>query len=67
MVHLNPFLCPSKIRPLVNNVLMWNKNDSKKNIDISNTTNGNAMACKCKEESTDRVKKNQFDFANAVF
>ena len=57
MVHLNPFLCPSKISPLVNNVLRWNKNDSKRSIDISDTSNGNAMACKCKEESRDRVLK----------
>jgi len=54
-VHLNPFLCPSKISPLVNNVLKWNKNDSKRSIDISDTTNGNAMACKCGEEARDRV------------
>ena len=67
MVHLNPFLCPSKISPLVNNVLMWNKNDSKRSIDISDTSNGNAMACKCKEESRDRVKKNQFYSVSDMF
>ena len=67
MVHLNPFLCPSKISPLVNNVLMWNKNDSKRSIDISDTSNGNAMACKCKEESYDRVKKSQFYFVSDMF
>lgn len=67
MVHLNPFLCPSKISPLVNNVLMWNKNDSKRSIDISDTSNGNAMACKCKEELRDRVKKNQFYFVSDMF
>ena len=67
MVHLNPFLCPSKISPLVNNVLMWNKNDSKRSIDISDTSNGNAMACKCKEESCDRVKKSQFCFVSDMF
>lgn len=67
MVHLNPFLCPSKISPLVNNVLRWNKTDSKRSIDISDTSNGNALACKCREESSDRVKKYQFYFVNAVF
>ena len=67
MVHLNPFLCPSKISPLVNNVLMWNKNDSKRSIDISDTSNGNAMACKCKEESCDRVEKSQFCFVSDMF
>ena len=66
MVHLNPFLCPSKISPLVNNVLRWNKTDSKRSIDISDTSNGNAMACKCREESSDRVKKNQFYFVHAM-
>ncbi|KAL9987226.1 hypothetical protein ACROYT_G001497 [Oculina patagonica] len=45
MVHLNPFLCPSRISPLVNDILKWDKNDTDRKIDISDTTNGNAMAC----------------------
>lgn len=53
MVHLNPFLCPSRISPLVNDILKWDKNDTDRKIDISDTTNGNAMACKCEEESGD--------------
>lgn len=63
MVHLNPFLCPSRISPLVNDVLKWNKNDSKRSIDISDTTNGNAMACKYREEPRDRVHNNIKDFS----
>ena len=53
MVHLNPYLCPSRISPLVNDILKWDKNDSKRSIDISDTTNGNAMACKCRGQSRD--------------
>lgn len=45
MVHLNPFLCPSRINPLVDDILKWNRSDSRRNIDISDTTNGNAVAC----------------------
>ena len=50
MVHLNPYLCPGKITPLVNDILKWNRNDTKRNIDISGTTNGNAVACECRQE-----------------
>ena len=45
MVHLNPYLCPSRISPLVDDILKWNRSDSKRQIDISDTTNGNAVAC----------------------
>lgn len=46
MVHLNPYLCPSQITPLINDILKWNRNDSNRVLDISDTTNGNAVACK---------------------
>lgn len=45
MVHLNPYLCPSKVNPLIDDILKWNRNDSKRVLDISDTTNGNAVAC----------------------
>lgn len=45
MVHLNPYLCPSQITPLINDILKWNRNDSNRVLDISDTTNGNAVAC----------------------
>lgn len=45
IVHLNPHLCPNRINPLVDDILMWNRSDSGRNIDISDTTNGNAVAC----------------------
>ena len=45
MVHLNPYLCPGKINPLVNDILKWNRSDTQRSIDISETTNGNAAAC----------------------
>ena len=49
MVHLNPHLCPNRINPLVDDILKWNRSDSRRNIDISDTTNGNAVACEYKE------------------
>ena len=47
MVHLNPYLCPGKINPLVNDILRWNRSDTQRSVDISDTTNGNAAACEC--------------------
>ena len=45
MVHLNPYLCPSKIRPLEDYIRHWSNNDSSRHIDISDSTNGNSAAC----------------------
>ncbi|XP_028395749.1 insulin-like growth factor 1 receptor [Dendronephthya gigantea] len=42
-VQLNPRLCLKNIYPLVEDVLKWNKSDP--NVDISETTNGNARNC----------------------
>ena len=50
MVHLNPYLCPSRISPLVDDIMKWNRSDSRRHIDISDTTNGNAVACECREQ-----------------
>ena len=47
LVHLNPHLCPGKINPLVNDILKWDRSDTHRIIDISETTNGNAAACEC--------------------
>ena len=47
MVHLNPYLCPGKINPLVNDILRWNRSATQRSIDISDTTNGNPGACEC--------------------
>ena len=47
MVHLNPYLCPGTINPLVNDIRKWNRSDTQRSIDISVTTNGNAAACEC--------------------
>lgn len=55
IVHLNPHLCPNRINPLVDDILMWNRSDSRRNIDISDTTNGNAVACEYKELSAENV------------
>lgn len=45
MVHLNPHLCPNEINPLVDDFLKWNRSDNSRSIDISDSTNGNAVAC----------------------
>ena len=47
LVHLNPHLCPGKINPLVNDILKWDRSDTHRIIDISETTNGNTAACEC--------------------
>ena len=47
MVHLNPYLSPGKINPLMDDILKWNRSDTQRRIDISDATNGNAVACEC--------------------
>lgn len=45
LVRMNPRLCANKIEPLVD-VLKWNKSSDGRSVDVSQTTNGNDVACK---------------------
>ncbi|XP_031558117.1 putative insulin-like peptide receptor [Actinia tenebrosa] len=44
LVRMNPRLCTNKIEPLID-VLKWNNSSNGQNIDVSQTTNGNDVAC----------------------
>ena len=51
MIHLNPYLCPSKIKE----ELKWNhtgQSNVGRPVDISDSTNGNSAACKLCRRST---------------
>jgi hypothetical protein len=45
LVRMNPRLCTNKIEPLIG-VLNWNSSSKTRSVDISQTTNGNDVACK---------------------
>ncbi|EDO47651.1 predicted protein, partial [Nematostella vectensis] len=48
LVRMNPRLCPGRIDPLVNDVLQWTNASLGRPVDVSQTSNGNAVACQVK-------------------